>query len=262
MSSFAEAQEVTATLAMFRVLASDIEGWFSDSAAALWDSLLAWQSGNGITGNMLEIGVHHGKSAALMAMHARPGEMVLLADYYLQTARVQTALQAAKPASGVEFVAIRGDSRKLPNNPTVLATHRSHRWIHIDGEHTASAVTADLRVADTLLANEGVVVVDDFFSWMYPQITEAVFRYIRSRPDDLALFLCGFNKAYLARPLHVHRYLQYCAERLPTAMATRNIGATVAKTTMPTESVTFGIGPKQGESELRGPDWDPLTIRW
>jgi hypothetical protein len=210
---------------------------------------------------MLEIGVWEGKSAALAAMHALPGETVHLADLDLKIAPIQRALAAANPEPGVEFTTIAGDSRDLNVSPLIAEEFGRHRFIHIDGEHTARAVTNDLGLANQLLAPEGIVVVDDFFSWLYPQITEAVLRYVRQFPDDFALFLCGYNKAYLARPHFVHRYLEACATRLPAQLEARGVVATISKTTYPAELNTFGIGPRFQDMPLRGPDWDPNTIR-
>ncbi|QDU84468.1 hypothetical protein Pla163_15780 [Planctomycetes bacterium Pla163] len=238
-----------------------IDGWFSRESAAIWDSLLEFQAADGVRGNMLEIGVWEGKSAALTAMHARPGETVHLADLDLKIEPIQRALGAARPEPGVEFTTIAGDSRDLNVSPLVAEEFGRHRFIHIDGEHTARAVTNDLALANQLLAPQGVVVVDDFFSWLYPQITEAVLRYVRQFPDDFALFLCGYNKAYLARPHYVHRYLEACATRLPAQLEARGVVSTIAKTTYPAELNTFGIGPRFQEMPLRGPDWDPKTIR-
>lgn len=250
------------THAAYRRITTGIDGWFSDGAIAVWDALLTWQRRQGIGGNMLEIGVHHGKSAALMAMHAAPPAKVVLVDYELKRQQIELALAAAEPAPGVEFLAVHGDSRGLAVNPLVTETFRSHRWIHIDGEHSGGAVTSDLGIANQLLAHDGVLVVDDFFSWLYPQVTESVLRHVRQHPDDFALFLCGFNKAYLARPHFVHHYLRFCAEELPEAMAARGQLTTVGKTTYPAEMNTFGIGPRFQGKPLRGPDWDDGTIRY
>ncbi len=246
----------------YQRITGEIEGWFGDGAIAVWDALLDFQRRSRVSGHMLEIGVHHGKSAALMAMYAQPGSKVVLVDYALKTAKIERAISSARPAAGAEFITVNGDSRELGVNPIVVQTYRQHRWIHIDGEHTAGAVTNDLRVANQLSSNEGVVVVDDFFSWLYPQVTEAVLRHVRQHPDDFALFLCGFNKAYLARPHYVHNYLRFCAEELPEALHARGQETTVGKTTYPAEMNVFGVGPRFQGKALRGPDWDDRVIRY
>ncbi len=246
----------------YQRIAGGIEGWFGEGAIAVWDALLDFQRRSRVSGHMLEIGVHHGKSAALMAMHAQPGAKVILVDHQLKTAKIERALSAAQPAAGVEFITVHGDSRELGVNPLVVQTYRQHRWIHIDGEHSAGAMTNDMRIANQLLASDGVLVIDDFFSWLYPQVTEAVLRYVRQNPDDFSLFLCGFNKAYLARPHYVHNYLRFCAEELPEGLQARGQETTVGKTTYPAEMNVFGVGPRFQGKALRGPDWEDTLIRY
>ena len=252
----------TSTFEDYRRITAGIDGWFSVGATAIWDALLAFQAEHGISGHLLEIGVWEGKSAALMAMHARPGTKLILADFKLKSAAIERALSSAGIAEGVEVVQLGGDSRALHIHPLVPECFQKVRWMHIDGEHSARAVSSDMAFANQVLSPDGVLVIDDFFSWLYPQVTEAVLRYVRSFPDDFALFLCGYNKAYLARPHAVHRYLEFCAQTLPEALVERGQPSTVSKTTFPAEMNTFGVGPLFEGRTLRGPDWDQSIIRY
>ncbi len=237
------------------------EGWFRLESAAIWDALLARQKTAGIEGHLLEIGVWHGKSAALLASHLNTAmETCVLVDLHMERERVEETLNR----TDADLSAVRllpTDSRRLPLDPLMVEGFRAFRWIHIDGEHTGDAVTNDMAVANSLLSADGVVVVDDFFSWMYPQITEAVFRYVRANPDHFALFLCGFNKAYLARPHRSHEWLAFCRDGLSVALEARDVETTLSKTTYPGEMNVFGIGPRGHGRAQRGPDWDPDTIR-
>src|SRR5512138_497346 len=61
-------------------LTRSVEGFFLDEAAAAWDFLLELQETDGITGALGEIGVWRGKSAMLLALHARKAEQLYLAD--------------------------------------------------------------------------------------------------------------------------------------------------------------------------------------
>lgn len=246
----------------FQSISGSLEGWFYDGAIALWDSLLSFQASNQIHGHMCEIGVWKGKSAALMAMYAERGTKLLLADYKFNDPPIDRALKLAGISPEVEVVKLRGDSRNLHIDAIIPECFQKVRWMHIDGEHSARAVSSDMALANQLLAPDGVLVVDDFFSWLYPQVTEAVLRYVRQFPDDFTLFLCGYNKAYLARTHFAHRYLAFCAEELPEALAARGIQATVAKTTYPSEMNTFGVGPVFQDLTRRGPDWEQDTLRY
>jgi hypothetical protein len=59
---------------------SDIEGWFQTPAIAIWDSLLSYQQERQISGNLLEIGVWKGKSAALAALHCQSDDACVFVD--------------------------------------------------------------------------------------------------------------------------------------------------------------------------------------
>lgn len=261
----ANAESAWDPLACFRKyneFAASLEGWFGPPAIALWDALLVFQRERGIRGPMLEIGVWRGRSAALLALHAEPNSKLFLCDYKFHGPSIHRALELARPDKDLELVRIDGDSTNLHVHDIAREQFRKLRWMHIDGEHSARAVTSDMRAANTLLAPDGVLVIDDFFSWQYPQVTEAVLRYVRTQPEDFALFLCGYNKAYLARPHAVHRYLEYVANDLGDALAARGVDATLAKTTYPAEMNTFGVGPRRDGLALRGPDWEERTIRY
>ena len=239
-----------------------IEGWFSEESAAIWDALLCFQEHRRVRGHMLEIGVWKGKSAALLALHHDPqSEVCVLVDNQFDQAAVEAALAQVCPDGTGSFQLLEADSRKLLRDTMIVDAFESFRWIHIDGEHTARAVMNDLEVANGLLADDGIVCVDDYFNWLYPQVTEAVNRYVRERPDDFALVLCGYNKAYLARPHHAHEWLAFCKDRLMGELEARHVHATLAKSTLPSEMNTFGIGPRFNDQPLRGPDWDQDTIR-
>ena len=237
-----------------------VEGWFSDPSAAIWDSLLDVQERCGLQGDLLEIGVWAGKSAGMLASRANAGERLLLVDCEMRTDAITETMRRVRIPEGVGIDALEDDSTELWHHALMKDGYRKHRWIHIDGEHTARAVVNDMELANQLLGKEGVLVVDDFFNWLYPQITEAVMRYVRERPEHFALFLVGYNKAYLARPHFVHRYLEACHLELPAGLELRGQETTVAHTTLPGEMNTFGVGPRFQGKALRGPDWDPDSI--
>lgn len=241
-------------------LHADTDGWFSRESAAVWDALLSAQRAQGVAGHLLEIGVWHGKSAALLVQHARPErEDCLLVDLYLDQPRVEATLR--RTGADLDCVRLlRCDSRRLHVDPLVAEGYRAFRFVHVDGEHTAEAVASDLALAAALLSVDGLVVVDDFFNWMYPQVTQAVFRHLREQPDQFALLLAGFNKAYLVRPHRLHSWLAFCRADLPAALEERGVSATLAKTTYPGELDAFGIGPRQPSGAFRGPDWDQQAI--
>jgi len=176
---------------------ANLAGWFSRESAAICDTLLSYQEASKICGNLLEIGVFQGKSAALAAMHSQESETCVFVDPMpLEEAR----RQIEQVASNAKCQYLQEGSQYLVRYPWLAAAARDFRWIHIDGEHSAQAVSNDLSLAETLLSDRGLLVLDDFFSPGYPQITQALFQFLDRTAGRLTLVLCGYNKGYLCRP--------------------------------------------------------------
>jgi hypothetical protein len=119
-------------------------------------------------------------------------------------------------------------------------------------------VTADLEIANHLLAHDGIVSLDDFFQPPYPQVTAATFSFMAAHPNSFALVLCGFQKGYLCRPLMVHNYLTYIKDRLLSDLTERGHRLMLWKTTTPSDMNTFGITERYEEidRDVFGLDWD------
>lgn len=227
----------------------NIHGWCLPEALATWDALLEYQASRKIIGNCLEIGVWKGKTAFLLQHHLNEEiEKLFLIDIHLQREELQKSLKQAtnivfheSPSWGLAHL-------DFPSN--------SCKWIHIDGKHTGEAVYNDLIAADKLLSITGIVCIDDFFEHQYPQITQAVFRYLDRNPYSFAMFLCGFKKAYLARIEYVEHYLNFCHESMLSELEMRNAQVTLSKTTHLADFNCFSLVPRYAGLQLRGPDWD------
>ena len=183
--------------------------------------LLSYQQEHGISGNLLEIGVWKGKSAALAALHCQGDDACVFVDAMpLDEAKARISQVTPEACHYLQE-----QSQFLARHPFVSQGTRAFRWIHVDGEHSGQSVTNDLEIADHLLSDRGIAVFDDFFSPGYPQVTQAVFQFLATRPGRLALVLCGFNKGYLCRPKAAREYLQFAAPRCipiwPTAVVTK-----------------------------------------
>ena len=106
-----------------------------------------------------------------------------------------------------------------------------------------------------------MVVVDDSMSPRYPQVAAAVFRYLQPIRSLLRLFLCGFFKAYLARPKHVADYLAFVRDDLGEQLRQRDFAERISffKTTVPDDCNCFGMGRFEGRAMI-GLDWDKDRI--
>jgi hypothetical protein len=237
---------------------SDVDGWFQTPAIAIWDSLLSYQQEQRISGNLLEIGVWKGKSAALAALHCQGDDACVFVDA-MPLDEAKARISQVTP--GITCHYLQEQSQFLARHPFVSQGTRAFRWIHVDGEHSGQSVINDLEIADRLLSDRGIAVFDDFFSPGYPQVTQAVFQFLATRPGRLALVLCGFNKAYLCRPKAARDYLEFVRTSLYSNMAERGCDkVTIWKTTEPGDMNTFGVTDRYLEFNYRGPDWDQSGI--
>jgi predicted O-methyltransferase YrrM len=245
----------------YKEQSQSLKGWFNPESQAIWDCLLGWQESKKIAGNMMEIGVYHGKSALLMAHHASENETCLYVDPILneQTCARLNSAHAGGPEKN-EF--IKAISEPLDHPQFLAKWQKSFRWFHIDGEHTGMAVATDLKIADALLHRQGILSLDDFLSPAYPQITQAVFHYLAQNPTRLCLVLCGFNKGYLCRPYTAPILRKYIYETLQADLKNRLTAEfTVWHSTMPDDLNCFGITHREKEhGTYRGPDWMPDQV--
>jgi Methyltransferase domain len=234
-----------------------ITGWFQEGAIATWDSLLAWQATLAISGNLFEIGVFKGKSAALMALRSCPQEICVFVDAILRREAIDV-IETIRPANNVWW---REMSQDIPSDGRLLPLAGTCRWIHIDGDHSSRGVLNDLEIATGLLSPEGVICLDDFMNPAYPQVTMATFRFLEGRPGELSLFLTGFNKGYLCRVAYAPTYLRFLKGRLLAELHRRELtDVTLWKTTDPEDMNCFGLTRKYLDHDYKGPDWAPHTI--
>ncbi len=77
--------------------------------------------------------------------------------------------------------------------------------IHIDGEHTEAGAELDLAEAETMLAEHGVIIVDDIAHPYFPGIASATYRFLEK--SGFAMFVYSRNKAYICRLAdHAHLF--------------------------------------------------------
>jgi predicted O-methyltransferase YrrM len=236
-----------------------LPGYTIPQSMCIWDFLLEFQSRTWQPASLLEIGVYHGQSAMMLALHCKAEETILLIDpndFVEEARKVLSKFAAAK----FEILKVRSsDTRSW-----ALTSRYTHalRWIHIDGDHKAEAVWNDLLLANDLLADTGIICVDDFFNPGYPQLTYTVDRFLEQNRAQLQLFLCGYNKGYLARPGAMQKYLEAIRQDLARAITTRGFtDFTIFKTDYPNVVNAFGVvHGRWGDFEYYGLDENPKEI--
>ncbi len=229
-----------------------LPGWFFPRSIAIWDCLLGFQREQALVGNVMEIGVWRGRSALLAAMHAQAGEQGLFVDPALHAKTQELLAQAT--AAQCTFVC--DVSSTLHRSPLVAAQARTYRWIHIDGEHSGTAVYDDLTISHQLLHDGGVLVIDDFFNPVWPQITTAAIQFCARHTHELSMFLVADNKGYFCRPRQQSLYTRYLRERMFDELKRRGQdNFTICKTTVADDLNCFGIVNRFKNRDFVGPDW-------
>jgi predicted O-methyltransferase YrrM len=237
-----------------------IPGFTASESLCIWDFLLEFQSQTWQRGSFLEIGVYHGHSAMMLALHCKEEETILLID---PSDYVEEARKALTNFNTANFEIIKSLSSDSQSWALTSRYAQALRWIHVDGDHKTEAVWNDLSLANRLLADTGIICVDDFFSARYPQLTYTVCQFLEQNRGQLQLFLCGYNKGYLARPAATPKYLEAVRQDLARAMTAYGFtDFTIFKSDYPNDAVNaFGITRGRCKDfDYFGLDEDPKQI--
>jgi len=201
-----------------KAAAQKIEGMFSDFSMAAIDSLLALQREIKTTGDMLEMGVFHGRSAALIGNRLGAGETLFLVDREDFLDR-----QAIAPfGSASQFILCPTEKLRVAL-PDFEGKKRSFRFIHIDAGHAYRPTINEFSIADELLSSNGIIALDDFTNLNYSQNMAAMFKYLFTASTDLTPFLVTDEKAYLCRRPQHAKYLKWLLDNIIPEMAAREI---------------------------------------
>lgn len=206
-----------------------VEGWFFPVDAHLFALVDEIQQDLSLTGDLFEIGVHHGKTALLLLRMRRANEQVGVCDVFgRQDLNVDHSgegseelfLRNVREYAGGAESALRLFARRS-DSLTADDTGRNCRFFHIDGGHLPENVVADLEIAREAIHQAGVVVVDDVFNSNWPGVAEGFFRFMADRPQALVPMLIGGNKVFLTRPEAVASYDERFTAAVLTEVASR-----------------------------------------
>lgn len=183
-----------------------IPGWLSPTDRALFLEFLEATSEVVGAGDIAEIGVYLGKSAALIGTAKRSDERFTVLDLFGASADdAENADENATQYSALSRDRFEAHYLTVHDTlPTVVqaASDRftdhvrpgSLRFLHIDGSHLFEHVATDVRSARTTLADGGVVVFDDIRSEHTPGVSAAVWQAVGD--DGLRPIVVSPNKFY------------------------------------------------------------------
>jgi len=183
----------------------DIPGWFKRMDMELFRLLLDQTEEKLGGGDLAELGVYLGKSAALMGYALQPGETFTVVDLF-STPAVSEDNKAENEEQYPELsrAAFEGYYKQFHEElPVVIeglsqsivdqAAHGTHRFVHIDASHLYEHVMDDIEAARILLKPGGVVVFDDYRTLHAPGVAAAIWRETNR---DLVPFAVSMNKLY------------------------------------------------------------------
>jgi hypothetical protein len=186
-----------------------VEGWLLTGAIDLIRRLAEFQVAAGITGNIAEIGVHHGRLFILLALLARPGEKAVAIDLFEnQELNIDKSgsgdlahfrENVARYADPAAVIIHSGDSTRITGDDVIRMAGGPVRLFSVDGGHTASITCHDLETAEKALAPGGVIILDDCFNERWPDVSAGFHRFF-STTRTVVPFATGGNKTFLTFP--------------------------------------------------------------
>jgi hypothetical protein len=186
-----------------------VAGWLDELAIHCVIEVDDCQKERGVRGAMCEIGVHRGRLFILLHLLSRLDErsvgfdlfesMGELAESYGAFNRDELHNNLQQNGCELRRIALIAINSMILSAETILQhTSVPVRIFSIDGGHEADVALNDLRLASTVLAPSGVVLVDDVFNERWCGVAEATARFMLEQPNRLFPFLITGNKLFLS----------------------------------------------------------------
>lgn len=189
---------------------NNIHGWVGHRVPHILKLVREIHLENNVLGDIVEIGVHHGKLFFLMAAASRPDEKCIAIDLFDDQEKnldhsgmgsLSTFSQHIEdyfPHLKRQIIAVSADSMSFtPANIRQRLDISGARLFSVDGGHTVKHVINDMALAQELLVPGGVILLDDFLGPHWPSVSEGFFEYMRIANRRLAPFLIFQNKLFL-----------------------------------------------------------------
>lgn len=223
---------------------SFVSGFFQPAAAVTFDVLLKHQKESRITGNCLEIGIWHGKSAALTAGYIESDQQFLMIDAIAERLRphvTETFAAVGLDLADPRYKFVQSYSQDTLDHVGTEQLKQRFRMIHIDGLHDGRTVYTDIEIADRLCAENGVVILDDFFSPAFPGLTASYYAYAQAHPYSFVLIMVGARKGVLARPKYAESYRKALIVSLEPRLSAEGILMTLHKPSADQDCYAIGL---------------------
>lgn len=187
----------------------EIPGWLDAYSARFIAEISHIQLEAGRRGGVGEIGVHMGRLFILLKLLAASGERAVAIDVFQDQHlnvdhsghgdEAQFRANLNRWASNRDVTVIQRSSLEVKAAEVITAAGRC-RLFSIDGGHTAECALNDLRLADDILDDCGVAILDDYFNQSWPDVSVGAARFLADDSTRLRPFAITPNKLYMARP--------------------------------------------------------------
>ena len=187
-----------------------VEGWLGDRIAQVVSVLGTILDTNGVRGNIVEFGVHHGLFLFLLNTLRNDGEECFAIDVFdSQHLNVDHSGSGSLEAFRSHIDALMGPQRQFINiiqRDTLsfsavevidLFGKLGVKIFSIDAGHTIQHVYNDLYLAQEVLVPGGIIALDDYMSVHWPGVTEGFYRFMSSGNRRLKPVLFFQNKLFL-----------------------------------------------------------------
>jgi len=194
-----------------------VDGWFWEGDLKMLDWIT--QQDFNRHGGVLELGVHLGKMFIAMNMTVEQGESYAvdvfddLDEYNVSHSGGNVGGQIHKFRHNVETYDRRwnGFNVQVITEDTMLLTNdhfsgSMFKLISVDAGHHKPHVMNDLRLSESLLTRDGVVIVDDWMSAEWCGVTEGTIQYLKEE-RGLVPFMSYHHKLYLCRYNAYHKWM-------------------------------------------------------
>lgn len=198
-----------------------VEGWCMSTIFPIIDLLGSVDFNK--NGGCFEIGVHHGKFYimlnCLVEEQFQSYAVDLFDDQHLNVDRsgrgsllsFKSNLEKYDRYAGKNTRIICGDSTDNRVIKNIEQTVGLLRFVSIDGGHTAEHTVSDLVLANSIVSNEGVVILDDILNRHWLGVLDGAVTFIRRQPT-LVPFAIGHNKLFFCKISYRAAYLRAVSE--------------------------------------------------
>jgi hypothetical protein len=185
----------------------NVEGWCQYHIFYLLKYISDIQKSLSIKGGTCEIGVHHGKFFIGLHSLTTEGELSLAIDIFEdQHLNIDRSGRGSleKFKTNIGLFAPRQDSIQIIKKDSLTLSVKDlldiesnigkFRLFSIDGGHTQQHTINDFKIAEQLVCNGGLVIVDDYLNQNWLGVGEGIARLFLLDSPKLAPFMIGANK--------------------------------------------------------------------